>query len=115
MATMTGLFDRLRAGQPLLTETTSLPKEKVEQPLKNLELLLDWLLNRWPKDLVTLRDIQAFGPGPVRNKDVALTLMQILSARGWVFPAEPHRYDMKRWEIPRKPTAQPQPTIQLQP
>ena len=118
---MTGLFDRLRAGQPLLTESTSPPKEKVEQPLKNLELLLDWLMNRWTGDRITLREIQAFGPGPVRDKNVALNLMQILSARGWATPLKPHRYDMTRWEIPRGPPPQPpqprhlQPTIQPQP
>ena len=114
---MTGLFDWLRVGQPLLTETTSPPKEKIEQPLKNLELLLDWLMNRWPKDLVTLRDIQAFGPGSVRDKKVALNLMQILAARGWVTAVKPDRYDMTRWKIARGSTFQPQlqPTIQLQP
>ena len=112
---MTGLFDRLRPGQPLLTETTSPPKEEIEKPLKNLELLLGWLMNRWAGDRITLREIQAFGPGPVRDKTVALNLMQILSARGWATPVKPHRYDMKRWEIPRGPTAQPQPPIQLQP
>jgi hypothetical protein len=42
MTTMTGLFDRLRAGQPLLTETTSPP-----QPPKDLELLLGWLMDRF--------------------------------------------------------------------
>ena len=114
---MTGLFDRLRAGQPQLTETTSPPKEKVEQPLKSLELLLGWLLNRWPKDLVTLRDIQAHGPGSVRDKKVALNLMQILAARGWVTAVKPDRYDMTRWKIARGSTFQPQlqPTIQPQP
>jgi hypothetical protein len=108
------LFDRLNAGRPAPPPP---PKEEIKQPLKNLELLLGWLLNRWPKDLVTLRDIQAFGPGPVRDKTVALNLMQILSARGWATPVKPHRYDMKQWEIARGSTFQPQPqsTTQLQP
>jgi hypothetical protein len=114
---MTGLFDRLRAGQSQLTEITSSPKEKAEQPSKNLELLLDWLLHRWPKELVTLRDIQAYGPNAVRDKKVAPNLMHILATRGWVTPVKPHRYDMTRWKIARGSTfqPQPQPTIQPQP
>jgi hypothetical protein len=110
------LFSRLDKNRPTTT-TTEL--EKAEQPLKNLELLLDWLLNRWPKELITLRDIQAYGPGPVRDKKVAPNLMRILAARGWVTTVKPHRYDMMRWKIVRgstfQPQAQPQPTIQLQP
>ena len=114
---MTGLFDRLRAGQPLLTEATSPPKEKVEQPRKDLELLLGWLMDRWTEDRVTLREIQAFGPNPIRNKEKILSLMQTLTAQGWTTPAKPHRYDMKRWKIARGSTfrPQPQPTIQPQP
>jgi len=114
---MTGLFDRLRARQSLLTETTSPPKGKVEQPLKSQPRSNSRLLSRWPKDLVTLRDIQAYGPGSVRDKKVALNLMHILSARGWVTAVKPHRYDMTRWKIARGSTFQPQlqPTIQPQP
>jgi hypothetical protein len=89
--------------QPSSTE------KAIEHPLKNLELLLNWLMNRWAKNSVTLRDIFAYGPNSLRNKEVALALMQILSARGWVTPTRPHRYDMKRWEIARGPMARTQP------
>jgi hypothetical protein len=87
-----GLLDRLDARQAPEPAT----ERRVEQQIRNPELLLlDWLMNRWTKSSVTLRDIQAFGPGSIRNKDVALNLMQILGARGWITPVRPHRYDMK--------------------
>jgi hypothetical protein len=101
-----GLLERL-AGQP-----PARPIERVQQASKNRELLLiDWLMNRWPKSSVTLRDIQAYGPGSVRDREVAISLMQTLVARRWVAPIRPHRHDMKRWGIARGPIAQPQPTI----
>jgi hypothetical protein len=106
---MVGLLERL-AGQP------PDPRPTVERAPKNRELLmLDWLQNRWTKSSVTLRDIQTYGPGSVRNKDVALNLMHTLTTRRWVVAIKPHRYDMKRWGIPRRRAAQPQPTSQLQP
>jgi hypothetical protein len=109
---MVSLFSRLDKNRPTATEL-----EKAEQPLKNLELLLDWLLHQWPKDLITLRDIQAYGPNPIRDKKVAPKLMRILTKRGWVVALKPHRYDMMRWKIARGTAFQPrqQPTIHLQP
>ena len=88
--------------------------QPIDRPLKNLELLLGWL-NRWPKDRITLREIQAFGPGPVRDRKVALNLMQTLTERGWVLPTKPRRYDMTRWEIARVARPHPPPTIQPRP
>ena len=87
-------------------------KELDKHPRREL-LLLDWLMNRWTKNSVTLRDVLVFGPGCVRDREVALSLMQTLVARRWVAEVKAHRYDMKRWGIARGPiapqAAQPQP------
>jgi hypothetical protein len=102
---MVGLLERLAGQSPA-------PRPTIERAPENRELLmLDWLMNRWPKSSVTLRDIQAYGPGSVRDRKVALNLMDTLVARRWVAEVKPHRHDMKRWGIARGPIAQPQPTI----
>jgi hypothetical protein len=106
---MAGLLEKLDARQ-----TPARPVERIGQASKNRELLLlDWLMNRWTKNSVTLRDVLVFGPGCVRDREVALSLMQTLVARRWVAEVKAHRYDMKRWGIARGPiapqAAQPQP------
>lgn len=100
---MTTLFEKL--GPP--PAEAAPPKEQIKQPVDNLEKILDWLINRWTKDTVTLRDIFAYGPYPARNKEAALSLMQILSTRGWVIPTKSNQYRSKRWKISRKQTIQP--------
>ena len=87
-------------------------EKRIEQSFKNLELLLDWLINRWTKNSRIQSPYEIFrhfGPGSVQDKKVALNLMQILVTRGWAARAKAHRYDMKRWEVARGPMARPQP------
>jgi len=57
------------------------PKEKIEQPIDHLEILLEWLMSRWTKNTITLRDISAYGPYPIRKKEIITNLTQILAAR----------------------------------
>jgi hypothetical protein len=79
------------------------PKEKIEQPIDHLEILLEWLMSRWTKNTITLRDISAYGPYPIRKKEIITNLTQILAARGWLIPTKPRQYNAKRWEIARGP------------
>jgi hypothetical protein len=36
--------------------------------------MLDWLVNRWPKPSIRVRDILQFGPPAARNRKNAITL-----------------------------------------
>src|SRR5215471_3615318 len=56
---VTTIFERLDRGRPA-------PKpERRQQTSPQLEILLDWLLNRWDKPTVSARDIYRSGPGPI--------------------------------------------------
>jgi hypothetical protein len=95
---VSSLFERLKTGRPALQAT----KEEIEQPPKGIELLLTWLMTRWNADLITLRQVRAYGPGPVRDEKVVLKLMQTLTERGWVTPVGAWRYDQRRWRVCRR-------------
>jgi hypothetical protein len=79
------------------------PKQELKQrtsPL--LEILLDWLLNRWSNSTVSLRDIYRHGPGPLRNdKKTTLSLTETLVRQGWLIPLKTWRQDKLMWKIAR--------------
>ena len=81
------------------------PKPKPKQrtsPL--LEILLDWLLNRWPNPTVTAREIYRSGPGPLQgDKEAILNLTETLTRQGWLIPLKTWRYDKREWKIARGP------------
>jgi hypothetical protein len=93
------LFERLSKGRlvPQVEETINHPRWNPPTADK----LLDWLLTRWTKDTVTIRDIRAFGPSSIRDKNVALSLAQSLERRGWLSPAKGWRLDMQVWRVVR--------------
>jgi hypothetical protein len=92
------IFERLKASRPALPTS----EQEIEHPPRGLDLLLGWLTTRWNADLITLRQVRAYGPGPVRDEKVALKLMQTLTERGWVTPVEAWRYDQRRWRVCRR-------------
>lgn len=53
-----------------------------------IEKTLDWLVNRWPKPTVRVRDILRFGPNPIRNRTSAIATAEILAQRGWLSPSQ---------------------------
>jgi hypothetical protein len=115
---MANLFERL--GQRRLADNA--PTEQLEpeivrkgpQPLippahsgsPPSEKLLAFLINHWPKNTITLRDISAYAPHSVRDPADALNLMKTLVEYGWLIPAEAWRRDMKKWRIVRHPGQQ---------
>jgi len=113
---MVDLFKRLDAGRPAPVEEKieqppteqprPLPTEKkIKQSPSDLELaqkLLDWL-QRWNKPTVSWREIHIYGPGSIRNKKSATDAIEILIKYGWLTPLGPHRYDMRKWRIVRRP------------
>jgi hypothetical protein len=67
-----------------------------------LEVLLDWLLNRWSNPTVTARDIYRSGPGPIQgDKEVTLSLTETLTRQGWLIPLKTWRRDKREWKIAR--------------
>jgi len=90
------LFDQLR---PALPATDGTEQEKTQ----SIERLLNWLVNNWPRDTITLRQLRVYGPSPLRNETKAiLELAQDLCTRGWLCPLVPRRRDTRAWKIGHK-------------
>src|SRR5262245_22324279 len=69
------------------------------------EKLLDFLVNRWPKPAVRVRDILQFGPPAARNRKSAIALAKTLEASGWLSPvAGLRQHNMKMWQVVRGPS-----------
>jgi hypothetical protein len=87
---MPTIFDRLARGRP--------PKPKIEQPSQEpAQLLLNWLARR-TGNTVTARDIRNYGPGSIRNREIALNSAKVLAAHGFLTPINSHT-----WKINRDP------------
>src|SRR5262249_19125702 len=94
-AQMTTIFDRLAAGRP------APPIEKPKgQPKELAEALLGWL-ERWPKNIVSPRDIRIWGPLALHNREAAIRSAEILVAHGRLQPTKGPRGG-SRWEIIRE-------------
>ena len=63
-------------------------------------ILLEWAIKHWGKSVLTLRDIQAFGPHSVREN--ALQLAETLTQFGWFEPHPAWRRDQKKWRVIRQ-------------
>jgi hypothetical protein len=79
------------------------PKPKFKQRTSpQLEILLDWLLNRWNKPTVSARDIYRSGPSSLQNdRKTTLDLTEILVRQGWLIPLKTWRHDRLEWKIAR--------------
>jgi hypothetical protein len=51
--------------------------------MHNAQLLLSWL-ESWPEPVVSLPDIYQFGPNPIRDKNSARRVVEILVDHGWL-------------------------------
>jgi hypothetical protein len=94
------LFDRLAKGRPP-PEAASKQSHK-----EDAQRLLDWL-QRQTKSTISMRDIRIYGPGSIRDPKSAIAAAEVLVRNGWLIPLKPHRYDMHKWQVVRKPIAQP--------
>jgi hypothetical protein len=87
---MATLFERL--GQPTPTK----------QPYRDAtpdEKLLDWVMNYWTEDTLTVRDICALGPNPTRDRKKAFDAAEALVKRGCLAPVKAHRRDSHEFKI----------------
>jgi hypothetical protein len=55
--------------------------------IHNAQLLLSWL-ESWPEPAVSLPDIYQFGPNPIRDKNSARRVVEILVDHGWLRPTD---------------------------
>ena len=99
---MATIFKRLEKVRPPGDKTIQRP-EKIQHAQK----LLEWL-QRWNKPTVSWREIHNHGPNPLRNQKVALDSAEILVRTGWLTPLAPHRYDMHKWQVVRRPIVAPE-------
>src|SRR5262245_16881535 len=100
---MVSLFERLRP--PPATEEARKPLP--DPKLQSAQILLNWLIQRWDKDIVWMRDIRQFGPSAVRNPETALDAAGILIKDGWLIPEPTRRYDAHKWRFVRRPVVHP--------
>src|SRR5262245_13695897 len=70
-----------------------------------IEKTLDWLVNRWPKPTIRVREILQFGPPAARNRKSALALAETLAANGWLAPLPTRQHNEKMWAIVREGVA----------
>jgi hypothetical protein len=69
-----------------------------------IEKLLHWLVNHWPRPTVSARDIYRHGPYFIQqNPKSAAILAQRLAENGWLTPIKSWRRDRKEWRIARGP------------
>jgi hypothetical protein len=62
--------------------------------------LLCWIQRNWGKPIVSLRDIQAYGPNTIRKRQITLELTKILVREGWLVPMKAWRHDRQVWRLP---------------
>jgi len=85
------LFDRLDRGRPTLAKKEPKPQTEPAQ------LLLNWLHHR-PGTTITAREIRNHGPRPIRDREIAISAAQVLTAHGWLTPINSYT-----WQIIRQP------------
>jgi hypothetical protein len=99
------LFERLAAARPTSVEEKQPPKDPAQT-------LLTWL-QKWGKSVVSLRDIQLFGPSIVRNQRSAIDAAETLVKTNWLVPDKAHRRDRRVWQVIRPQTPTVHPTVKL--
>ena len=94
---MANLFERLDRRPPPTEEAVKRPRSGSPP----IEMLLDWLVNDWPKPTIAARDIYTYGPNSIRDRNTVLSLARILVERRWLVPIETHQHNMRKWKIAR--------------
>jgi hypothetical protein len=63
--------------------------------------LLDWIINHWRGNTISVRDICWCGPNSIRDRKSAIAQAKILAENGWLAPIKSPRRNMKHWRIAR--------------
>jgi hypothetical protein len=88
-------------------EKDQTPAPKQAHKVLAAQRLLDWIQNDFARVTVSVRDICALGPRPLRNREIAIEAAEVLAKTGWLIPTKTHRHDRHEWQIVRKPIIQP--------
>jgi hypothetical protein len=114
MAVMATLFERLSQPPPPNKQEPQLgaiPRGPLLAPIvppanpnsTPAERFLDFIINRWPREVVRLREIQQYGPGSLRNRKSAIAMVEQLVAAGWLSPLRGRRHNERLWRVIRGP------------
>jgi hypothetical protein len=78
--TQENLFERLTTMAPPAAEKTQelVPNKKPEPAQR----MLDWMIQRWPKDTICIGDVRQYGPGSLRNPKSIIDAAEVLSPKG---------------------------------
>lgn len=83
------------------------PSEQPNTGSPQLEKLLDWLINHWPRQTISAAELYNWGPTCIRDRKLALELAGILEKHRWLRPLKTHRHDRRVWQINRGPIPTP--------
>jgi hypothetical protein len=79
------MADAINLAQFYLSEASRLASAAlVSEKIDNAEKLRKWLLESWPHDDVTLREVVNRGPNPLRESPKALGALEILQEHDWL-------------------------------
>ena len=110
---MADIFERLGKGPQHLEkerQVETIPRGPLLQPIvppatpqsSPTEKLLDFIVNRWPRPVIRVREICQFGPGSIRSRTSAIATAETLVAHGWLAPTKKtRRHDTRAWQIIR--------------
>jgi hypothetical protein len=71
-----------------------------------IEKPLDFVVNRWRKPAIRLREVCKFGPGSIRtDRKNAIALAEALAANGWLVPTKGRQHNERMWLLVRAPLA----------
>lgn len=110
---MATLFERLSGSQPPPAQIEDKKdhhkrQDRDEDALFAAQQLLDFVMQKWAKPTVSLRDFAVYGPRSLRKRrESVLEAAEILTSRGWLIPQRTARPDRLVWEIHHKPVLKP--------
>src|SRR5262249_13363885 len=92
---------------PQFSFADTVPIKQPQKPLPE-QLMLDWLLQRWPHQTVSSKQIYQYAPHSIRfDRENAIKTAEILERYGWLVPLPRRQRNWRVWEIIRRPVLYP--------
>src|SRR5262249_6173504 len=83
------------------------PPAQPQKPLPE-QLMLDWLLQRWPHQTVSSKQIYQYPPHSIHfDRENAIKTAEILERYGWLVPLPRRQRNWRVWKIMRRPVLYP--------
>jgi hypothetical protein len=80
-------------------------EQSAEEP-SPAQRTLDFL-QRWPKDTISVRELQQFGPKSMRDRQSVIASAEVLVRHGWLAPTQGPQRNSRQWRVTRRPTVHP--------